>query len=238
VKTLVGLLAVLGTGCLNVSRYGTPRTTPVGEVQHSLSGELIGFRGAARGAYRQNPVPGDYPYYYSSESGIAADNTPTLPSYGLRVGVTERIDFGLRLPSFAAIDLDLKWNFARSAWLDAALEPGVAATYYREGHFLFTSPLVLGINPSPDFSIVPAFGLAYSSDADGSVSGDSIERLARVEAGYIQAGLGLDFRFADFSVHPEMSTLRSFVAAGDADISWYTFGIGFGWGARPVYPQP
>jgi hypothetical protein len=100
--------------------------------------------------------------------------------------------------------------------------------------------LIVGINPSPSFSLVPSVGVAYSSGSEsGRLYSDSSARLAQVQAVFLQAGFGLDFRTSEtFAVHPQLAMLRSLSAKDDAKITWYTFGIGFSWGKLPVYGAP
>jgi len=139
----------------------------------------------------------------------------------------------------------LKWNFVRTPTFDLAVDPGVQAFVLSdtadEGsslspHLLLTSPLVLGINAGPDFSVVPRVGIAYGFNTGGQSSNASFERVSTIDAAFLQAGVGLDFRVTgSFAIHPELSVLRSFSSEKDIRVAWYTFGIGINWGALPDY---
>ncbi len=234
-------LAVLLTSCLNPSSYGTPRTIPVGKVQQALSWEYFSYRRVPAAAVT---LAGADPYY-DAHSGITADNMPAFPSFGLRYGLGERLDIGFRIANSTSLGSDLKWNFFRSDVLDLALDPGfqtfLLSDTFDAGrtlspHFLLMSPLSLGINASPEFSIVPSLGLAYGFNPGRPSSNGTFEEVSTIDASFLQAGIGLDFRVTDgFAIHPEISMLRSLASENDSRVTWYTFGVGFKWGALPDY---
>lgn len=229
----------LASGCLNPNTYGTPRTTPVGQVQQSLAAELVSYRAVT-------------PEGPGTLGRTDAGNTPVAPSYAFRVGVTDRLDIGGRIANASALGVDVKWNFLRSEVLDVAIAPGAQAFIVWGGagagvytHVYSNLPLMFGINASPDFTIAPSVGLGYGFNSSDSLSyNNAEERTSSTEALLFQAGLGLDFRISPrFAVHPEMSMLtRASGAAGaagaaGAEMRWYTFGVGFKWGVLPSYGQ-
>src|SRR5215207_1572927 len=86
--------AALCTGCPNPNTYGTPRTTPVGKVQHTVAAEGMS---------------------YNIEQGGRTDSGtfPNLPSYQLRVGVADTVDIGARITNLTSVGADVKWNFLK-----------------------------------------------------------------------------------------------------------------------------
>jgi hypothetical protein len=122
--------------------------------------------------------------------------------------------------------------------------PGLQTFYVSKGaggrnggaHFYGNLPLMLGINPSDRFSIVPSVGLGYGFGRRAAADDDPENRVASTKALLLQAGIGLDFRTSPtFAIHPEMSLLRRVLAPDDSDLIWFTFGLGFDWGALPRY---
>ncbi len=225
---------------LNPSSYGTPRTTPIGKVPQSLSWEYFSFRRAT-----PNPHPNPEVSYFEPYEDQTSDNLPAVPSFGLRYGLGDRLDIGFRLANASSLGSDLKWNFFRSDVLDLALDPGVQSFLLTGGaesgdaivpHLFLNSPLSLGINASPEFSIVPSVGLAYGFTIGDPGANGTFERVSTIDASFLQAGIGLDLRLTEsFAIHPEISMLRSLSSDNDAKIRWYTFGVGFKWGALPDY---
>lgn len=229
--SLLGL-PVLACGCLNPNTYSTPRTTPVRRVQHSLAAEVVSFRAVT-------PEEG-------AEPRTNVGNTVVAPSYAFRVGLTERLDVGGRIANASALGLDVKWNFLRSDLLDVAMAPGMQSFYVWGGagtdvysHVYTNLPLLVGINAAPEFTIAPSAGLGYGfNSSDNPSYNNAEERTSSTTALMLQAGLGLDFRISPtFAVHPEMSLLRRISGPAGATMSWYTFGLGFNWGALPSYGQ-
>src|SRR5262245_25499766 len=113
----LGVLAAAGlfcTGCPSPNIYGPPRTTPPGEVSHAFAAEGVGFS------------------LTDHETGTRVKFfSPTAPSYNLRVGLVERLDFGFRVAQFSSLGADLKWNFVKSETLDLAIDPSIQ--YYHLG---------------------------------------------------------------------------------------------------------
>jgi hypothetical protein len=227
-------LSVLASGCLNPNTYGTPRTTPVGEVQQTLAFEVVSYRAVSR-------------FEGTSQSQTEAGNTPLAPTYALRYGLSETLDIGGRFGNFSSLGTDLKWNFFKTDVIDVALDPGVTSFVVFDGiggdganvHVYANAPLLFGINPGPELTIAPSVGLGYGLNTNEQAFNNSQEAIAATEALLLQAGLGLDFRLSSyFAIHPEMSVIRRLSGPAGSAMIWYTFGLGFSWGALPNYGLP
>jgi len=220
---IVAILAPLCAGCPNANTYGTPRTVPKGEIQHSVAVEGIGWA-----------IP-DQTSGNTTVSGLSGF-LPTLPTYTLRVGVHDRIDIGARVSNLTSLGVDGKFNFIKGVF-DLAIDPGVQVFYFPSsagsaGIFYFHAPILLGVNPTDWFSIVLTPGIVgvlattsvnSSSGRDAVTTGSGV--LARI-------GLGLDFRISQgFAIHPEVTMMRSFDSSG----MLFNAGIGFNFGKLPSY---
>ena len=215
--------------CLNPNTYSTPRTTPVGEVQNAAALEVISFRDSR---------------YDETSKSVHAQTSLVSPTYALRVGASDSVDIGARIGNGSSLGVDVKWNFLKSKYFDMAAAPGMQTFYLWDGaggdggaaHFYGNLPLMLGINPSDSFSVVPSVGLGYGFGGGAAVANNAQERVAVTNALLLQAGIGLDFRTSPtFAIHPEMSLLRRVLGPADTDMIWFTFGLGFDWGALPRY---
>jgi hypothetical protein len=223
--------ALFAGACLNPNTYSTPRTTPAGKVQHAMALEIISYRDS----YRDG----------ETSQSVHAQTFLAMPTYALRVGASDNLDIGMRIGNGSSPGVDAKWNFLKSKYLDAAAGPGLQTFYFWAGaggdggaaHFYGNLPLMLGINASETFSVVPSVGLGYGFGGDAAaVANNAQERAAAAEALLLQAGIGLDFRTSrNFAIHPEMSLLRRLSGPADAEMTWFTFGLGFDWGALPSY---
>ena len=218
------------SGCINPNTYSTPRTTPVGQVQNAMAAEIVSYRA-------ETPES-------SGRSHTDTGNTLVAPSYFFRVGLTDRLDIGGRFANGSALGVDLKWNFLKSEVFDMAVAPGTQAFYAWGGagsdggytHVYTNLPLLFGINASPEFTIAPSIGVGYGFNAGSEAYNNAEERIASTEALMLQAGIGLDFRTSPtFAVHPELSVVRRVSGPAGSDMIWYTFGLGFKWGALPTY---
>lgn len=134
----------------------------------------------------------------------------------------------------------------RSEVLDLAVAPGAQSFLVWGGagagfysHVYTNLPLMCGINASPEFTVAPSIGVGYGfNSSDDPSYNNPEERTASTEALMVQAGLGLDFRISPrFAIHPAMSLLKRVSGPAGAELSWYTFGLGFKWGALPSYGQ-
>ncbi len=216
-KLLPFLVLPFLTGCPNPNSYGTPRTIPKGTVQHTVALEGIRFSAENRS--------GD-------ESSFTS---PTLPTYQLRYGVSDDVDFGVRVANLSLPGVDLKWNFLRGD-IDLAVAPGVQATYLslsRTSIFMsyFNLPLMVGFNVGRDVTVFVNPGITYllaagdnSSDRKGVVTASGVAATV---------GVGVQFRTSKiFAVTPQVSGMRFF---NDADNLVLVFGLGFNFGSQPEY---
>jgi hypothetical protein len=229
---VVGGLALLATGCPNPNTYGTPRTTPVGRVQHTVAAEGI--------SYKLQDTPAD--------GGETATGTfPTFPTYQLRVGVADRVDIGARISNLSSVGADVKWNFVRSESFDLAIVPGFqvfhlsgssAGTTSGYTQFYGNVPLVFGINLAESVSIVPTAGVTYGYNSATAVSDDS-SAAASIDGMILRAGLGFNFRVSPkFAMHPEVTMLQFLNGDNDPQVRLFIFGLGFNFGNLPVFGAP
>ncbi|HYP91074.1 MAG TPA: hypothetical protein VEQ59_23070, partial [Polyangiaceae bacterium] len=218
----------LCTGCPNPNTYGTPRTTPVGKISHTLAAE--GVR---------------YSVDDTKNGGVKGDATiPTLPTYQIRVGLLDTLDIGARLSNLSSFGADLKWNFIKSDVFDMAIDPGFQVFHIGSssngvsesfteiyGH----APLILGINVADSVSIVPTVGVTYGLSS-ATVSGDDASAAASIDGLMFRGGLGFNFRISPkFAMQPEVTYLKWLNKSADPDISWVVFGLGFNFGNLPTY---
>jgi hypothetical protein len=231
------LLCLLASGCFNPNTYTTPRTLNPGDIQFQVAPELYG------GTITETvPRPG---------VGNAVDTTsvsfllPTLPSFGIRYGLSDGFELGARLPNLTSLAADLKIRLLKST-VDLAIDPGAQVFYYSVGAgsannstvsettfvSIFHAPLLLGVNLSDSFSIVLSPGVAYALVTGTINSGDAYQQAA--SSGFmLRGGLGVDVRFSKkFALHPEVTVLKGW---GDTDPLLYNVGIGINFGAQPDY---
>jgi len=221
--------AALCTGCPNPNTYGTPRTTPVGKVQHTVAAE--GFR---------------YSEDYTKRGGVADSATlPNAPTYQLRVGVLDTLDIGARVANMSSFGADVKWNFIKTDMFDLAIDPGFQVLHigassggetasFTEvyGHF----PLIFGINVADSVTIVPTAGLTLGSASGASATGTGLSGASAISGPMLRAGLGFNFRITPkFAMQPEFTYLKVLNKDTDPAISWVIFGLGFNFGALPEY---
>jgi hypothetical protein len=224
-----GAIAALCTGCPNPNTYGTPRTTPVGKISHTVAME--GFR-----------------YAVNNENAAA----PSLPTYQLRVGALDTLDVGARVSNLTSFGADVKWNFIKSDVFDMAIDPafqifhistssGGASGSFTEvfGHF----PLIMGVNVADSVTIVPSVGVTYGNASTTTSSSDTSDQAASIDGLMMRGGLGFNFRISPkFAMHPEVTYLKLLNKDTDPSISWIVFGLGFNFGNLPHYgaaePEP
>jgi hypothetical protein len=224
----LGAIAALCTGCPNPNTYGTPRTTPVGKIQHSIAAEAWG--------YSVTDAETD-----ESAGGVL----PTVPTYTLRVGVADTVDIGARISNLSSIGADVKWNFIKSESFDMAIDPsfqffhiGTTSTAGDTSLSILylNAPLMFGINLSDSISIVPTLGATYgwaSASVDSTDDSDSASGTTGV---MLRPGLGFDFRISPrFAIHPEVTVLKTLKGDDEDSALMYMFGIGFNFGNLPHY---
>jgi hypothetical protein len=226
----IGVAAALCTGCPNPNTYGTPRTTPVGKIQHSVAAEAIGFK------VHRNAT--------STDPGVDGSVTvPTFPTYTLRVGVADTVDIGARIANLSSLGADVKWNFIKSDVFDMAIDPG-----FQFFHLATTSngadasysiiylnaPLMFGINVSDAVSIVPTIGVTYGWASATVNTTDTRDSGSGTTGVLLRPGIGFDFRIGQkFAIHPEITFLKTLKS--DPSTLIYLFGIGFNFGNLPHY---
>lgn len=222
-------LSLLATGCPNPNTYGTPRTTPVGRVQHTIAAEGLAYR------IQDPPQQG---------GERVSGGFPTFPTYQLRVGVADRVDIGARIMSFSSIGADVKWNFLKTDAFDMAIVPGfqvfhisgtTAGTSSGYTQFYGNAPLVLGINLAEEVSVVPTLGVTYGYNSATVVS-DNKSAAASIDGLILRAGLGFNFRVVPrFALHPEVTMLQFMNGDDESKVRLFIFGLGFNFGNLPVY---
>lgn len=220
----LGALACLCTGCPNPNTYGTPRTTPVGKISHTIAAEGI-----------------SYSVDDTKHGGLAGNATvPTLPTYQLRIGALDTLDIGARISNLSSFGADVKWNFIKSDVFDMAIDPGFQLLHASTGGVAYTesyvhAPLILGINAADTVTIVPTVGVTYGFSS-ATVSGDGASAAASIDGLMFRGGLGFNFRISPkFAMQPEVTYLKWLNKAEDPDISWVVFGLGFNFGNLPTY---
>ncbi len=232
----MGVAAALCTGCPNPQIYGTPRTTPVGRVQHTLAAEGLGYSIE----YPKRTVNGT-----DATPPSASGTLPNLPTYQLRVGVADTVDVGVRVANMTSLGADVKWNFIKGDTFDMAAVPGFQVFHISGSsggavagytQFYANLPLVFGINVSDAVTIVPTAGITYGLNSASVVSSDESSAASSVDGIMLRGGLGFNFRISPkFAMQPEITMLKFLNKAEDAGVLLYLFGLGFNFGALPEY---
>ena len=220
-------------GCPNPNAYTVPRTLEPGEHQWDVSAEGYGFTTKLTKA-----ASGSSPASTTHAVGV----TPMLPSFGIRYGLADGIDFGARIENFFSLAGDLKFRLVKGS-VDLAVDPGAQAIYATvstssgpseaAGVFYLHAPLLIGININDLVTIVAAPGIAYSittnaipAASNAEQAGASTELLARL-------GLGVDVRLTEHvAVHPEVTCLKGFTST---ETLMCVGGVGLNLGAQPSY---
>ncbi len=198
-------------GCPSPNSYATPRTTPAGELSHTIAAEGVGV-----------VTSGDNVFI------------PTIPTYQLRIGVVDSADIGVRVSNLSTFGAEVKWNPIRGPF-DLALAPGFQAGYIGisdvNAFIGYTNvPLILGVNVNEWFSVVPTAGVSF---VFASVDDASSTDAASTGSGVLgRGGLGFNFRVSkDFAIHPEVTALLN----PDQDGVFFSYGVGFNLGALPNF---
>jgi hypothetical protein len=169
-----------------------------------------------------------------SQLSPTADSGKRVPTaaLGARVGVSERVDVGLRL-GLGPVAIDGKYNFYRSKWLDLAADLGVgfSATYIGGSssearpsppapYYVFPSAnLLAGINLGDTVTLVPSVGLTELY----VFGGPQDQWLTSLRSGL---GVRLAFPDANVSLQPEITMARPLsndggvVLAGGLTATW------------------
>jgi hypothetical protein len=233
---VIGVAAALCTGCPNPQIYGTPRTTPVGKVQHTVAAEGFGFS-IKYPSVTSNGV--------TTTRQAASGTWPNFPSYQLRVGVAETVDVGVRISNMTSFGGDVKWNFIKGEVFDMATVPGFQVFHIGSSsngstggytQFYANLPLVFGINLSDAMTIVPTAGVTYGLNSVSVVSDDDSSAASSIDGLMLRGGLGMNFRITPkFAMQPEITMLKFLNKVDDASIVLYLFGLGFNFGNLPEY---
>jgi hypothetical protein len=224
-----GALVALCGGCPDPNIYGTPRTTPVGKLSHTLA-----IQGAS---YRFDNT--------KQVGGVKDDMTmPLPPSYQLRIGVLDTLDIGIRVAYASSLGADVKWNFVKTDVFDMAVDPGIQAWFYdacsidggSDGQVYGNLPLLVGINVNDSVSVVPTVGITYGCASRETLFGKSPSDAANTRGVMLRGGLGIEFRVSPkVGLHPELTLLRYLGSDSKPAISWVVFGLGFNFGALPQW---
>lgn len=170
--------------------YATPRTVEAGKVTHTVA--------------------------VDAPTGI--DETIPIPLYIVRIGVHERVDFGLRILN----GIDVKANAVRSKWFDASFNPRVQLTFGGHTNTTFVSlPVLLGLNLGSAVTLVASGGpvFTYRNDRDNRT--------------FLEGNLSIDFRpTPSFAMHPAIAFTRGLES--DA-VTNTIIGFGFTFGALPKF---
>jgi hypothetical protein len=228
---LLGLaaLATLLVGCPNPNTYGTPRTTPKGEVLHTIAAELN----------RESAVFTARPPGLPSHPQTETQTYPMLPTYQFRGGLADRVDVGVRLTNLSGIGADVKWNFLRTKVVDLAIDPGVHAHVFLYGHTLKPKPglymhlpLLLGLNFGERVTLV-LFGGPAVGVSSGSIQDNERVLSGAPQGAAVHGGVGVQLRTSKkFAIHPEISATRFDSRVENLIV---VFGVGFLFGGLPSY---
>jgi hypothetical protein len=205
------------TGCPNPNTYGTPRTVPAGKVQIVAALEGVGV------STSNTTVNG---------VGVAGESTylPTAPSVGVRIGLTDWVDLGLRISELSSLQADVKLNFLKSNVFDMAVAPGVQGAYISAGGtslglVYLNLPLILGINFSHSATLVLTPGFTYAIATASINDGSGTSAFANGSAPLVRMGVGFNIRIGNqFALQPEVTALKGF---NDEGALYWNFGLGF-----------
>jgi hypothetical protein len=221
-RLLVLAAAPLGvttlTGCPNPNTYGTPRTIAPGKVQIVASLEGVGLSETSR------------PTGTGTQTASYSVFSPTLPSVGVRIGVADSVDLGVRLAELSSLEFDGKFNFLRTRTFDMAIDPGVQGAYIGVdgttlGLFYFNVPLLLGVNFSHALTLVLTPGFSYLVATASNVNGSGTSAYVSGSAPLARLGVGLNIRIGErFALQPEVTALRGF---DSEEPTYWNFGLGF-----------
>lgn len=210
---VVGLLAVLAA-CPSPNVYGTARTLPKGQSQHTFAFERF------------------------STVGTPVNSSATAPpTYQYRYGVADHADIGVRIANASSFGVDVKWNLLRGE-TDVAVAPGFVGTYVRAsdeedsvalGLFHVQLPVLVGIrvNDSATLVISPGGGLAI---ATATATSGGAGRFVGASTPFARLGVGLNLRATPkFAIQPEVTAMKY----SGSDGNLLTIGVGFSFGTQP-----
>jgi hypothetical protein len=216
------VLALWNCGCPNANTYTAPRTLSPGDVQAILSPEALGFR------------------FRRGSGSSALGGTPTLPSFGLRYGLADRLEIGARLSSLFSPAVDLKWLLLRGS-VDVALDPAAQYLFLyasgppdsTESVLLLQGPVLVGFNLSSTLTLVASAGAGYALATPRITTASDSEFASGAGGALARLGFGVDIRTGRrFALHPEVTVVRVF---DDAQTYMGVLGVGFNFGSMPDY---
>jgi hypothetical protein len=225
----VGVVLAL-SGCPNPNTYTTPRTLDPGKVQWQVAPEVIG----ANYKTTNGSTDANGNLVKTNAGGVL----PMLPSFGMRIGLAEGLELGLRAPNLEPIAADAKIRLLKGSF-DMALDPGLQfyfASSNGNGYsaVFLHAPLLLGFNLSEKTSIVLSPGLTYATNTGNGVIATAVTGSSAVAGFMGRLGVGVDFRVSHrFAIHPEITVLEQFT--GSQDLFLVVGGVGFNFGAQPDY---
>lgn len=202
-------------GCPNPNAYTVPRTLDPGDLQFNVAGEAYGFT-----TRLATPANGTTPPSTRLADGV----TPMLPTFGVRYGLVEGLELGVRVENFLSLASDLKIRLLKGR-VDLAADPGAQAIYisaqttnpdgtpatHAAGAFYFHAPLLVGLNLSDAVSLVASPGVAYAVGTNAIPSASSAEQAGASNEVLARLGLGADFRVSEhIAVHPEVTCMKGF----------------------------
>jgi hypothetical protein len=224
-------LTISLSGCPNPNMYTTPRTLDPGKVQWQVAPEVIGVSYKATTTTSDangNPV--------ASTTNVTAV-LPMIPSFGVRVGLVEGLDLGVRLQNFDSLAADLKIRLLRGRF-DVAIDPGLQGFYESlngtgVGVVYLHAPVLLAYNFSEKASLVLSPGFVYSLVTATVNDASGVTGSASASGAYGRLGLGFDFRVIPaLAIHPEITFMQEF---GNENALIWIGGVGFNIGAQPDY---
>jgi hypothetical protein len=225
-----GLFAV-GTlvlsGCPNPNTYTTPRTLDPGTLQWQVAPEVIGV------TYNATTTDANGHATTQSQTAVA----PMVPSFGVRLGLVDGLDLGVRLQNLDSLAADAKIRLLKGTF-DLALDPGPQGYYatingVSAGVVYLHAPVLLGFNIAPNTSLVLSPGLVFSVATASVDNGSGVSGVASSSGVWARLGFGVDFRITRrFAIHPEVTAMREF---GNLDGFIFVGGVGFNFGAQPDY---
>ncbi len=225
---LLGLLALVAflPGCPNPLVLGTPRTTPKGEISHTVALEGVGVQ-AHDGATNENVTA----------------FAPNLPTYEIRIGLADWVDLGVRIANLSTLGVDGKLNFVKTKFVDVAADPGFQLFYLSTGSggastsvvgTYFHLPVLVGFNVAEPFSIVLSPGITYGLVSSSADSGSGSSAAQGTGGVLFRGGIGFNIRIGKgFAMHPEFAFSRSLEDEFGDSITLYNFALGFKFGKLP-----
>jgi hypothetical protein len=234
--------AALLPGCPNPNLYTVPRTLDPGQIQVQVAPEVVGLSVNYNDPTTTGTGTGTTTTTTQKNFSLAFPLTPTV---GLRAGLADGIELGVRAPNLDSIAGDLKLRLVKGT-IDVAVDPGLQtlpiffSVKDSNGNetsvyvVYFHVPVLVGINLSKSTSIVLSPGFVYSLTSVGvNTSGSAFSAIAGVGGVLGRFGGGLNIRVSKkFSIQPEVNFMRAF---DDTSALFWVAGLGFNLGAQPDY---